>query len=90
MKKILVCKETDPRETRTPLIPDDVKKLISMGFEVKAVKGTGVKSGFTDEAYEKAGAVTVSSNEEGYKGSDIILRIMKPESIDGIEKAHCI
>ena len=49
MKKILVCKETDPRETRTPLIPDDVKKLISMGFEVKAVKGTGVKSGFTDE-----------------------------------------
>lgn len=85
MKKILVCKETDPRETRTPLIPDDVKKLISMGFEVKAVKGTGVKSGFTDEAYEKAGAVTVSSNEEGYKGSDIILRIMKPEKLDGIE-----
>ncbi|MCR5479349.1 MAG: NAD(P) transhydrogenase subunit alpha [Ruminococcus sp.] len=85
MKKILVCKETDPRETRTPLIPDDVKKLISMGFEVKAVKGTGVKSGFTDEAYEKAGAVMVSSNEEGNKGSDIILRIMKPENLDGIE-----
>lgn len=85
MKKILVCKETDPRETRTPLIPDDVKRLISMGFEIKAVKGTGEKSGFTDEAYEKAGAVMVSSNEEGYKGSDIILRIMKPEKLDGIE-----
>ena len=85
MKKILVCKETDPLETRTPLIPDDVKRLISMGFEIKAVKGTGEKSGFTDEPYKKAGAVMVSSNEEGYKGSDIILRIMKPEKLDGIE-----
>lgn len=85
MKKILVCKETDPRETRTPLVPDDVKKLVGMGYEIKAVKGTGKKSGFNDEAYEKAGAVLVASNEEGYKGSDIVLRIMKPESIDGIE-----
>lgn len=86
MKKILVCRETDPRETRTPLIPDDVKKLANMGFEIKVVKGTGAKSGFSDEAYEKAGAVLVSSNEEGYKGSEIVLRIMKPESVDGIEK----
>lgn len=85
MKKILVCRETDPRETRTPLIPDDVKRLISMGYEVTAVKGTGVKSGFPDEAYEKAGARLVSTNEEGYKGSEIVLRIMKPESIEGIE-----
>ncbi|MBR1392812.1 MAG: NAD(P) transhydrogenase subunit alpha [Ruminococcus sp.] len=85
MKKILVCRETDPRETRTPLIPDDIKRLISMGYEVTAVKGTGIKSGFPDEAYEKAGARLVSSNEEGYKGSEIVLRIMKPESIEGIE-----
>lgn len=85
MKKILVCRETDPRETRTPLIPDDVKRLIYMGYEVTAVKGTGVKSGFPDEAYEKAGARLVSTNEEGYKGSEIVLRIMKPESIEGIE-----
>ena len=85
MKKILVCREADPRETRTPLIPDDIKRLISMGYEVTAVKGTGIKSGFPDEAYEKAGARLVSSNEEGYKGSEIVLRIMKPESIEGIE-----
>ena len=86
MKKILLCKETDPLETRTALIPDDVKKLTGMGYEIKAVRGTGVKSGFNDEAYEKAGAVLVASNEEGYKGSEIVLRIMKPGSIDGIEK----
>ena len=84
MKKILICRETDPRETRVAMIPDDVKRLIGMGYEIKAVRGCGEKSGFNDEAYEKAGAVLVSSNEEGYKGSEIILRIMKPDSAEGI------
>ena len=84
MKKILVCRETDPRETRVSLIPDDIKRLISMGYEVKVTRGAGEKSGFNDEAYEKAGAVLVSSNEAGYEGSEIILRIMKPESAAGI------
>ena len=84
MKKILVCRETDPRETRVALIPDDIKRLISMGYEVKVTRGAGEKSGFNDEAYEKAGAVLVSSNEAGYEGSEIILRIMKPESAKGI------
>ncbi len=86
MKKILLCKETDERETRTALIPDDVKRLTAMGFEITAVKGTGAKSGFSDEDYEKAGAKLASSNEEGLKGKDIVLRILKPESVKGIEK----
>lgn len=86
MKKILLCKENDERETRTALIPADIKKLTQMGFEITAVRGTGEKSGISDAEYESAGAKLVSSNEEGYKGAEIILRIMKPESIDGIEK----
>ena len=57
MRTVLVCRETDPRETRVALIPDDIKKLIGMGFSCKVVRGAGVKSGFLDAAYEKAGAV---------------------------------
>ncbi|SDA26588.1 NAD(P) transhydrogenase subunit alpha [Ruminococcus sp. YE71] len=86
MKKILVCKESDPRETRTPLIPDDVKRLIGMGFEIKAVSGTGVKSGFSDEAYEKAGAKIVANEQDAFADSEIVLRIMKPESAKGLKK----
>lgn len=86
MKQILVCRETDPRETRVALIPDDIKKLVGMGFSCKVVSGAGVKSGFEDAAYEKAGAEIVASAEAGYKGSDIVLRIMKPESAKGLEK----
>ena len=86
MKKVLVCRENDDRETRVALIPDDIKKLIPLGFEVKVVCGAGVKSGFSDEDYKAAGAVLVASEEEGYGDSDIIVRIMKPDSVKGIKK----
>ena len=46
MKTVLVCRETDPRETRVALIPDDIKKLTGMGFSFKVVRGAGIKSGF--------------------------------------------
>ena len=85
MKKVLVCKEKDERETRVALVPDDVKKLSALGFEIKVVKGAGVKSGFGDEAYTKAGALLVEKEEDAYADSEIIVRIMKPESIEGIK-----
>ena len=86
MKKVLVCKEKDERETRVALIPDDIKKLVSMGFEFKVVSGAGLKSGFSDEAYKTAGASIVAKEEDAYDDSEIIVRIMKPESINGIKK----
>ena len=86
MKKVLVCKEKDERETRVALIPDDAKKLTSMGFEIKVVSGAGLKSGFSDEAYKNAGATIVSKEEDAYSDSEIIVRIMKPESIEGIKE----
>ena len=85
MKQILVCRETDPRETRVALIPDDIKKLIGMGFSCKVVRGAGIKSGFSDEAYEKAGAELVADAASAYADSDIVLRILKPESAQGLK-----
>lgn len=84
MKTVLVCRETDPRETRVALIPDDIKKLIGMGFSCKVVRGAGAKSGFSDAAYEKAGAVLIDTEQEGYD-SEIILRILKPQSAAGLK-----
>ena len=83
MKSILVCRETDPRETRVALIPDDIKKLIGMGFTCKVVRGAGEKSGFPDSAYEKAGAVMIGTEQEGFD-SEIVLRILKPQSAAGL------
>lgn len=86
MKKVLVCKEMDPLETRVALIPDDIKKLTAMGFEFQVVSGAGLKSGFADDAYTAAGAKIVSKEEDGYDSSEIIVRIMKPKSTKGMKK----
>ena len=83
MKKVLVCREADPRETRVPLIPADVKKLTGMGFSFKVVRGAGVRSGFSDSDYEQAGAALIDAEAEGYD-SEIVLRIMKPSSVEGL------
>ena len=85
MKKVLVCREKDPRETRVALIPDDIKKLSAMGFTFKVVSGAGVKSGFTDAAYEKVGAQIIPDEKAGYADSEIVLRIMKPDSAEGLK-----
>ncbi len=86
MKKIFVCKEKDTRETRVSLVPDDIKRLIGMGFEISVETGAGIKSGFPDAAYEKAGAKIVGSETEGFKGAEIVLRIMKPDNAKGLKK----
>lgn len=86
MKKILVCKEKDPRETRVAMIPDDIKRLIGMGFEFRVVSGAGTKSGFSDEDYKKAGAEIVAREEDALGSSEIVLRIMKPEGAKGLAK----
>ena len=86
MNKVLVFKEKDPRETRVALIPDDIKKLGFMGFEFLVVSGAGIKSGFSDESYISAGAKIIAKEEDGYESSEIIVRIMKPESVQGIKK----
>ena len=84
MRSILVCRETDPRETRVALIPDDVKKLVGMGFSLKVVSGAGVKTGFADDSYEKAGAQIIQNEQDGYD-SEIVLRILKPQSAAGLK-----
>jgi NAD(P) transhydrogenase subunit alpha len=86
MKKVLVCKESDKLETRVALIPDDIKKLSALGFSFKVVSGAGEKSGFSDEAYKAAGAEIVTDVKAACKESEIVVRILKPESTDGLEK----
>lgn len=85
MKKVLVCKETLPAETRVALIPDDIKKLSGMGFEFTVVSGAGTKSGFDDAAYEDAGAKIVKSEAEALDEAEIVVRILKPETAKGLK-----
>ena len=75
---IAVMKETQPGETRTPLVPATVERLVKLGAEVVVESGLGLTCRFQDEAYVAAGA-TVSTDREAMLGAaDLILRLRKP------------
>jgi H+-translocating NAD(P) transhydrogenase subunit alpha len=85
--KISVPKETKPFEKRVALSPDIVKSLIKFGFECQVETGAGANSYFTDETYEKAGAIIVKDKVQLYKDADVILKVNapQPEEVKGMK-----
>jgi NAD(P) transhydrogenase subunit alpha len=76
--KIAVMKETFAGETRVPLIPPTVEKLVKLGAEIQIEAGLGATCRYGDADYEKVGA-KVNSNREGLlQAADIVLRLRKP------------
>ena len=55
--KIGVPKETMPGENRVGLVPETVGRLVKANNTVVVERGAGTASAFTDDAYEKAGAI---------------------------------
>ncbi|MDH3346894.1 MAG: NAD(P) transhydrogenase subunit alpha [Desulfobulbaceae bacterium] len=89
--KLVGLKELHERETRVPLIPPTVDKLVKLGADVVLESGIGQKCGYLDEHYEKVGARIESDRQSLIKTADIILRLRKPpiEEID-LMKEGCI
>jgi len=74
--KILgVVKEKDPEETRVAIVPQVLEGLKNKNIRVLVEKGAGIKSGFFDADYEKAGAMIIDTEDNLIKESDIIVAI---------------
>ncbi len=89
--KIAVMKETFEGETRVPLIPPTVEKLIKLGAEVEIEAGLGTTCRYVDADYEKVGA-RVNNDKKGLlQSADVVLRLRKPP-IEEVElmKKGCI
>jgi NAD(P) transhydrogenase subunit alpha len=80
--KISVPRETQPGETRAPLTPDGVAKLVKLGAQVEVEAGLGLAAGFPDEAYAKAGATLTADLNGLLGGGDLVLRLRKPTVAD--------
>jgi NAD(P) transhydrogenase subunit alpha len=76
--KIAVMKETHAGETRVPLIPPTVEKLVKLGAELEIEAGLGLSCRYQDAAYTEVGAKVGSSREDMLKNADIVLRLRKP------------
>jgi len=71
-----IPKETTPNETRVPLIPASVERLVKKGVEVTIESGLGSTIGMADGDYTKVGA-KISPRAEVLK-ADMVLRLRKP------------
>lgn len=71
-----VPKEIYAGERRVAATPDSVKKLREMGLDVVIERSAGTGSGYTDQAYEAAGA-TLSDSGTVWE-SDLVIKVRPP------------
>jgi len=89
--KIAVMKETHQGETRVPLIPPTVEKLVKLGAEVEVESGLGLTCRYQDADYEKVGAKINKDRQALLESSDIVLRLRKPPAEEiPLMKKGCI
>ena len=86
--QIGVLKETWPGEVRTSMVPANVAKLVKTGFSIVIEKNAGEASGFSDTAYEEAGARIESDRGAILGSSQVLLGVRKFElaELDSIKK----
>ena len=70
-----IPKEIKANEFRVSLIPNDVKKLVDMGFKVYVEKNAGIGAIFTNEDYLNVGAEICENSREVFQKANIIIKV---------------
>jgi len=77
-----VPKEIKNEEYRVGMIPSSVMECVSRGHTVLIEKNAGVGVGFTDEAYQAAGASIVDTAEEVFAQAEMIVKVKEPQQAE--------
>jgi NAD(P) transhydrogenase subunit alpha len=75
---IAVMKETHPGETRVPVIPATVDRLVKLEAEVVVESETGLNCRFQNDDYRAVGATISSDRGDMLAKADMVLRLRKP------------
>ncbi len=78
---IFLPRETDPRETRVAILPQNVQQLIKLGARVFFEPQFGNTLCLSDEAFAKVGGDPLSL-DQGLAQADLVLRLRKPPLAD--------
>jgi len=70
--------EIKAQEGRVGLTPAGAFTLVHEGHEVVIQQGAGLKSGFADEEYERAGARILPTPKEVFDAADMIIKVKEP------------
>ena len=77
--KVGVPKEIKVLEYRVGMIPSGVKELVDEGHEVFVETDAGMGIGMTDQDYIDAGATILSTPEEVFDISELIIKVKEPQ-----------
>ena len=90
--KIGVPKEIKNHEYRVGLTPMSVSKIIANNHEVFIEIDAGAEIGFSNDMYEKAGAIIMKSPKELYEVSELIVKVKEPmpEEFQYLNDQHTI
>jgi H+-translocating NAD(P) transhydrogenase subunit alpha len=70
--KIAVVMETQQGEARVALVPDGVRKLVTLGYDVAVEYGAGARAEIDDEEYAEAGATL---GDDVLSGADVVASV---------------
>lgn len=73
-----VPKEVKDNEQRVSMQPDGIGELVHHGHEVIVETGAGTGAGFSDSAYERAGARIVGGPDEVFGEAELIAKVKEP------------
>ena len=65
-------------EPRIGISPETAKKLVKQGAKVLIRAGAGLRSHFSDEDYQAAGASIAATDADAVSGADIVLTVRRP------------
>ena len=76
--KLAVPKECRPGERRVAVTPENVARLIKLGFAVAVEHDAGAAASFGDDDYIAAGAEIVADTRAIWQTGDIVLKVQPP------------
>ena len=76
--RLAVPRECRPGERRVAVTPDNVSRLIKMGFAVAVEHDAGAAASFDDDTYVAAGAEVMADTRALWQAGDIVLKVQPP------------
>ena len=78
--KLGVPREIKNHEYRVGMTPAAVQELVSHGHQVMVESGAGAAIGFSNDAYQQAGADIVEDAEAVFAGAELIVKVKEPQA----------
>ncbi|MDR1966570.1 MAG: alanine dehydrogenase, partial [Synergistaceae bacterium] len=76
--RIGTVKEIKKKEYRVGLTPDNAREYIAHGHDVYVEAGAGDGAGFTDAAYQEAGAKIMPTARDVWQTCGMIVKVKEP------------